>query len=79
MQDGRPNVVDVIVNGEVDLLVNTTQGAKAMADSYHIRRTALEYKIPYFTTMAGARAAVSAIRSVRRTELGVKSLQEYYG
>ena len=79
VQDGRPNVVDVIVNGEVDLLVNTTQGVKAMADSYHIRRTALEYKIPYFTTMAGARAAVSAIRSVRRTELGVKSLQEYYG
>ncbi|MDW7710763.1 MAG: carbamoyl-phosphate synthase large subunit [Deferrisomatales bacterium] len=79
VQDGRPNVVDVIVNGEVDLLINTTQGAKAMADSYHIRRTALEYQIPYFTTMAGARAAVSAIRSLRRSELGVTSLQEYYG
>ncbi len=79
VQDGRPNVVDVIVNGEVDLLINTTHGAKAMADSYHIRRTALEYQIPYFTTMAGARAAVSAIRSLRRSELGVTSLQEYYG
>ncbi|MHB8765746.1 MAG: carbamoyl-phosphate synthase large subunit [Deferrisomatales bacterium] len=79
VQDGRPNVVDVIKNDEVDLLINTTQGAKAIADSYHIRRTALEYKLPYFTTMAGARAAVSAIRSLRRSDLGVKSLQEYYG
>jgi carbamoyl-phosphate synthase large subunit len=79
VQDGRPNVVDVIVNGEVDLLINTTQGAKAMAASYHIRRTALEYQVPYFTTIAGARAAVSAIRSLRRSDLEVKSLQEYYG
>ncbi|GAB6063076.1 carbamoyl-phosphate synthase large subunit [Deferrisoma palaeochoriense] len=78
VQEGRPHVVDVIVNGEVDLLVNTTQGAKAIADSFHIRRAALEYNVPYFTTMAGARAAVSAIRSLRRAEFGVKPLQEYY-
>ncbi len=78
VQEGRPNVVDVIVNGEVDLLINTTQGTKAIEASYHIRRTALEYGLPYFTTVAGARAAVSAIRSLRRSELGVKPLQEYY-
>ena len=78
VQDGRPHVVDAIVNGEAGLLINTTMGAKAIADSYHIRRTALEYNVPYFTTMAGARAAVSAIRSLRRSELTVKSLQEYY-
>ncbi|MBI5443258.1 MAG: carbamoyl-phosphate synthase large subunit, partial [Deltaproteobacteria bacterium] len=78
VQDGRPHVVDAIVNGEADLLINTTMGAKAIAASYHIRRAALEYRIPYFTTIAGARAAVSAIRSLRRSELGVKSLQEYY-
>jgi len=78
VQDGRPNVVDVIVNGQADLLINTTQGAKAIADSFHIRRAALEYQLPYCTTMAGARATVSAIRSLRRSELGVKSLQEYY-
>ncbi len=78
VQEGRPHVVDVIVNGEAALLINTTQGAKAMADSYHIRRAALEYNVPYFTTMAGARAAVSAIRSLRRSEFQVKPLQEYY-
>ncbi len=79
VQEGRPNVVDVIKNGQVQLLFNTTHGAKAIADSYHIRRTALEYRVPYFTTVAGARAAVSAIRRLRRSDLGVKSLQEYYG
>jgi carbamoyl-phosphate synthase large subunit len=78
VQDGRPHVVDAIVNGDTALLINTTLGNKSIADSYHIRRAALEYKVPYFTTMAGARAAVSAIRSLRRSELGVKSLQEYY-
>jgi carbamoyl-phosphate synthase large subunit len=78
VQEGRPHVVDVIVNGEADLLINTTQGSAAIADSYSIRRAALEYQVPYFTTMAGARAAVSAIRSLRRSELEAKSLQEYY-
>jgi carbamoyl-phosphate synthase large subunit len=78
VQEGRPHVVDAIVNGDADLLINTTSGAKAIADSYHIRRTALEYRIPYFTTIAGARAAVSAIRSLRRSGLEVKSLQEFY-
>ncbi|NTU59837.1 MAG: carbamoyl-phosphate synthase large subunit, partial [Deltaproteobacteria bacterium] len=76
--EGRPHVVDAIVNGDADLLINTTQGAKAIADSYTIRRTALEYRVPYFTTLAGARAAVSAIRSLRRSGLEVKSLQEFY-
>ena len=76
--EGRPHVVDAIVNGDADLVINTTAGAKAIADSYQIRRTALEYRVPYFTTMSGARAAVSAIRSLRRSGLEVKSLQEFY-
>ncbi|MDF1555616.1 MAG: carbamoyl-phosphate synthase large subunit, partial [Deferrisomatales bacterium] len=78
VQDGRPNVVDVIVNGQADLLINTTHGARAIDASFHIRRAALEHRLPYCTTMAGARATVSAIRSLRRAGLGVKSLQEYY-
>ncbi len=78
VQEGRPNVVDVIVNGDAQLLINTVQGARAIETSYHIRRAALEYNVPYFTTLAGARAAVSAIRSLRRSDLGVQPLQEYY-
>ncbi len=78
VQEGRPNVVDVIVNGDAQLLINTVQGARAIETSYHIRRAALEYNVPYFTTLAGARAAVSAIRSLRRSDLGVRPLQEYY-
>ncbi len=78
VQDGRPHVVDAIVNGEADLLFNTILGTKALDDSYQIRRAALEYQVPYFTTIAGAKSAVSAIRSARKSELTVKPLQKYY-
>ncbi|TAL16784.1 carbamoyl-phosphate synthase large subunit [bacterium] len=76
--EGRPHVVDAIVNGEASLIINTILGTKARDDSYKIRRAILEYQIPYFTTMAGARAAVSAIRSTRKTEMTVTPLQDYY-
>ncbi|PLX40586.1 MAG: carbamoyl phosphate synthase large subunit [Deltaproteobacteria bacterium] len=78
IKDGRPHVVDAIVNGEADLLFNTILGTKAQDDSYHIRRAALEYQVPYFTTIAGAKAAVSAIRSARKSTITVTPLQEYY-
>jgi carbamoyl-phosphate synthase large subunit len=79
VQEGkRPNVVDAIVNGETTLLINTIFGTKAIDASYSIRRAALEYAVPYFTTVAGARAAVSAIRSYRKGELDVKAIQEFY-
>ena len=61
--DGRPHVVDMLKNGEIDMIVNTTEGKQAIADSYTIRRTALQYGIPYFTTVAGARALIEAIRT----------------
>ena len=61
--EGRPHVVDMLKNGEVDMIVNTTEGRQAIADSYAIRRTALQHRVPYFTTMAGARALVEAIRA----------------
>ena len=74
---GRPHIVDAMKNGEVDLVFNTTEGARSQADSFTLRRTALTLKIPYYTTIAGARAAVLAIRSNRSGTLDVAPLQTY--
>ncbi|MEE2759991.1 MAG: carbamoyl-phosphate synthase large subunit [Pseudomonadota bacterium] len=63
--EGRPHCVDAIVNGEVQMIINTTESAQAIADSYSIRRTALIDNIPHYTTITGARAAISAIAAVR--------------
>ena len=63
VREGRPHIVDMLKNGEIDMIVNTTEGRQAIADSYAIRRTALQYRVPYFTTIAGARALVEAIRA----------------
>jgi carbamoyl-phosphate synthase large subunit len=75
---GRPHCVDAMANGEVDIVVNTTEGAQAIVDSHSLRRTALTTGISYFTTMRGARAAVEAIRAHRNEGLQVRSLQRYY-
>ncbi|MGO9483945.1 MAG: carbamoyl-phosphate synthase large subunit [Rhodomicrobium sp.] len=75
--EGRPNIVDSMKNREVDLVFNTTEGAKALTDSSTIRRTALMYKIPYYTTIAGALAAVEAIKAMRAGILEVQPLQKY--
>lgn len=61
VNEGRPNTVDMIKNGEIQLIVNTTEGAKAVADSFTMRREALQRKVTYYTTMAGARAACYAL------------------
>ena len=74
--EGRPHVVDMLKNGEIDMIVNTTEGSQAIADSYTIRRTALQYRVPYFTTMAGARALVEAIRAPGTP--AVNSMQEIH-
>ena len=75
--EGRPHVVDAMKNGEVQLVFNTTEGAQALADSLSIRRTALQMKVPYYTTMAGAAAATQAIAALREGSLEVASLQSY--
>jgi len=75
----RPHIVDKIKSGEIDLVINTPEGQHARLDSYSIRRTAVIMGIPYFTTLAGAQAAVEAIRAMRQGKLGVKALQEYHG
>ncbi|MDO5620884.1 MAG: carbamoyl-phosphate synthase large subunit [Paracoccus sp. (in: a-proteobacteria)] len=73
--EGRPNVVDRLKNGEIAMVLNTTEGAQALADSREIRAVALYDKIPYFTTAAGSIAAVAAIKSRDEGEVGVRSLQ----
>ena len=79
MLEGRPHCVDAIVNGEFALVINTTtSGGQAIRDSFSIRRTALTKDVPYFTTMAAARAAALAIASLKRGALDVRSLQEYH-
>ncbi|HWU24962.1 MAG TPA: carbamoyl-phosphate synthase large subunit [Rhizomicrobium sp.] len=75
--EGRPHVVDAIKNGEVQLVFNTTEGAQALSDSLSIRRTALQQKIPYYTTVAGAAAAAEAIAALRQGALEVAPLQSY--
>jgi carbamoyl-phosphate synthase large subunit len=61
VQEGRPDVVDLLKNDEIALIVNTTEGKQAIADSFTIRRSALQRKVPYATTMAFARAIVVAL------------------
>ncbi len=78
VSQGRPNVVDLMKNGEIDLVINTPSGKNTVSDSYLLRRTALEFEIPYFTTIAGAKAAAMAITALRSQTLRVKPVQEYY-
>jgi carbamoyl-phosphate synthase large subunit len=73
--EGRPNIVDTMKNGEIDLVMNTTEGTQAVKDSREIRSVALYDKIPYFTTAAAAHAAALAIQSQTEGEIEVKSLQ----
>src|SRR3954470_8078906 len=75
--EGQPHVVDAMINGDVQLVFNTTDGAQAMSDSFSLRRTALVNNIPYYTTVAGARAAVEAISALRSGSLDVAPLQSY--
>lgn len=76
--EGSPHVVDAIRQGRVALVINTIDGARSFADSFPIRRTALECRVPYCTTVAGARAAAEGIAQLRKGLLNVKPLQEYH-
>ncbi|ASC72828.1 Carbamoyl-phosphate synthase large chain [Halomicronema hongdechloris C2206] len=77
IHEGRPNVVDWIKNGQIQLIINTPVGGEAQEDDRIIRRTALAYKIPTITTIAGATATAAAIRSLQQQDLSVKALQDY--
>jgi len=75
--EGRPHIVDAMKNGEVQLVINTTEGKQSLQDSFSLRRTALMMKIPYFTTIPAAVAAARAIAAVKAGELDVRPVQEY--
>ena len=79
VREGRPHIVDMMVDGDIDLVINTTAGAQSISDSFSIRRTALMRKISHSTTIAGSRALVQAIRAIRQHDgLQVKPLQDYF-
>ncbi len=76
VKEGRPHIVDMIKNDEINLIINTTEGRQAIADSYQIRREALQHKVAYTTTLAGGDAICTALQT---THLGeVKSIQELH-
>jgi len=78
VNEGRPNVADQVVNGEIDLVINTPLGRASFFDDRALRRTATMRGIPCITTLTGAAAAVSAIRALRSHALSVQPLQDYY-
>jgi len=78
VKEGRPHIVDHLKNGEIAIVINTVFGSESQQDSYSIRRTTLNQNVPYFTTLSGARAAVSAISSNIAAECSVRTIQEYH-
>jgi carbamoyl-phosphate synthase large subunit len=78
LAEGRPNVLDLIKNGEIQLVINTPAGKTPRADEVRIRTAAVQHKIPIMTTLAGASAAVLGIRALREKGLNVRPLQEYH-
>jgi carbamoyl-phosphate synthase large subunit len=76
--EGRPHCVDAIRSGDIQMVVNTSQGAQSTADSFDIRRTALTFGVPHYTTLAGAKAAVHAIGALKAGTLEVAPLQSYF-
>jgi carbamoyl-phosphate synthase large subunit len=78
VSQGSPNIRDAMLENEIALIVNTPSGRQSADDGYHIRRLAVELRIPYVTTLAGARAVLKAIKNVKDGEIGVKSLNDYH-
>jgi carbamoyl-phosphate synthase large subunit len=78
LHEGRPHVLDWIKNEQVQLIINTPSGGEAQADGRLIRRSALAYKVPIVTTLAGAKATVDSIRALQSAPLEVKAIQDYH-
>ncbi len=78
VSQGSPNIRDAVVNGKIDLIINTPSGKQSADDGFYIRRMAVELGIPYVTTLAGARAVLNAIEHVKEGDISVKSLNEYH-
>ncbi len=73
---GRPHIVDMIKNGDIDLIINTTEGKQAIEDSYEIRQAALQYRVTYYTTIAGARAFCAGL--LHKGKMEIKALQDWH-
>ena len=78
VSEGRPHIVDLIKNGDIQMVINTSLGRKSSKDAYHIRRGALIYNILYTTTIAGARALCEAVKAIIEEDWQVCPLQEYH-
>jgi carbamoyl-phosphate synthase large subunit len=78
VSEGRPNVADSIMNGQIQLVINASIGRKPTEDAYRLRQSAIRYNIPYSTTVAAARAMTEAIRALQENTLTVKALQDYF-
>jgi carbamoyl-phosphate synthase large subunit len=78
MTEGRPNIVDRIIDNKVDLIINSAIGKQAIKDSFSIRRTALDKQVPYVTTIRGAMAVAKAIAALKKQKMEVKPIQLYY-
>ncbi|MBN1788307.1 MAG: carbamoyl-phosphate synthase large subunit [Sedimentisphaerales bacterium] len=78
MQEGRPNIVDAIKNGEIQIVVNTPAGKTSQYDDSYIRKSAIKYKLPYITTIAAAIATAKGIEAIQKGKSKLKSLQEYH-
>jgi carbamoyl-phosphate synthase large subunit len=76
--EGRPNIADLIKNGEIDLIINTPSGKEAHDDKLSLRSLAVMYTVPYITTVSGASAAVNGIEFLQKGGLEVKALQDYH-
>ena len=77
LQEGRPNIADLIKNKDIHLVINTPAGRSSKYDDSYIRKTAIQYKVPYITSMAAAQASAEGIEAVKKQEIHPKSLQEY--
>ncbi len=77
-KEGRPHIIDALKNKEISMIFNTPRGMKSLEDSYAIRRSAIEFSLPYYTTIRGATAACMAIRALKENNLSVNALQDYY-
>jgi carbamoyl-phosphate synthase large subunit len=78
VKEGQPHIVDAIINGDIAMVINTTDGEAAISDSFSIRRSALQTGIPYFTALTAAAAATISLGRWIRGEMGVRSMQEIY-
>ena len=78
VHEGRPNIVDLIKNRQIDLIINTSTGRRPKRDQVSIRAVAVDHSVPLITTISGAAASVHGIEALRQEEIQVKSLQEYH-